>query len=344
MIDTIRWINGSIRIIDQTKLPEKEIYLSIYNIDELIDAVKKLKIRGAPALGITGAYGTVLALAEATKTNVGGLIEKVHTIAKKIIMSRPTAINLNWGVSRILKIIEQNVCLHPEEIMKEALTEATKILEDDIRCCQLMGIKGSDLIDEGCSILTHCNTGGLATGGFGTALGVAVTAHQQKKKIHVYVDETRPVLQGSRLTAWELQKEGIDHTVITDNMAGYLMAQKKIHCVIVGADRIAANGDTANKIGTYALAVLSEKHRIPFYVAAPMSTVDRKTKCGYDIPIEERKPEEITHFQGHRIVPLGSKVYNPAFDVTPASMITAIITENDIYKGPHYNFADFALN
>lgn len=344
MIDTIRWINDSIRIIDQSELPEKEIYLNITRVDELVDAINKLKIRGAPALGIAGAFGTVLALVESVKLKNDGFLEKVHEITRKLILSRPTAVNLNWGVDRILRIIEKYHHLNPLEIIEKTVTEANKLLEEDMHRCHSIGKIGSNLISGNCSILTHCNTGGLATGGFGTALGVVVTAYQQNKKIHVYVNETRPVLQGSRLTAWELQKEGIDHTVITDNMAGYLMAQKKIHCVIVGADRIAANGDTANKIGTYALAVLSEKHRIPFYVAAPMSTVDRKTKCGYDIPIEERKPEEITHFQGHRIVPLGSKVYNPAFDVTPASMITAIITENDIYKGPHYNFADFALN
>lgn len=343
MIDTIRWTNDSIRIIDQTELPEKEIYLDITSIDELIDAIQKLKIRGAPALGIIGAFGTILALTEATRKKNVNFLEEIHEIKKKIISSRPTAVNLEWGVMRIMKVIDAHYRLTPEEIKKKALIEAQKTLEEDIRCCQSIGRKGSGLISEGFSILTHCNTGGLATGGFGTALGVAVTAHQQKKKIHVYVDETRPVLQGSRLTAWELQKEAIDHTVITDNMAGYLMAQKKIDCVIVGADRIAANGDTANKIGTYGLAVLSEKHHIPFYVAAPTSTVDLETKHGDEIIIEERNSEEITHFRGHRIVPPGSKVYNPAFDVTPGSMITAIITEKAIYKGPHYNFADFAF-
>ena len=344
MIETIRWINNSIRILDQTELPEKEIYLHITSIDELIDAIKKLKIRGAPALGIIGAYGTVIALTESIKTKRDNFIEKVHEITKKIIMSRPTAVNLEWGVMRVLKIIDLHYRLHPEEVTEKAVSEAHKILDEDLRCCQSIGINGSDLISEGFSILTHCNTGGLATGGFGTALGVLITAHQMKKKLHVYVDETRPVLQGSRLTAWELQKEGVDHTIITDNMAGYLMAQKKVDCVIVGADRIAVNGDTANKIGTYSLAALCEKHHIPFYVAAPMSTVDILTKCGNDIPIEERGTEEITHFQGKRIVPGGSKVYNPAFDVTPGSLITAIITEKNIYKGPHYNFADFALN
>ncbi len=344
MLETIRWVDNSIRIVDQTELPEKEIYLSIKSVDQLIDAINKLKIRGAPALGIVGAFGMALALVEILKIEDDGFLEKVRRIGKKITLSRPTAVNLAWGVKRILRNIENNRKLHPKELTEKAIAEANMMLEEDIRCCQLLGKIGSGLIKNGYSVLTHCNTGGLATGGFGTALGVIVTAHQQKKHTHVYVNETRPVLQGSRLTAWELQKEGIEHTVITDSMAGYMMEQKKIDCVIVGADRITVNGDTANKIGTYTLAVLSEKHNIPFYVAAPTCTIDPQTKSGKEIQIEERRSEEITHFNGQQIVPKGSKVYNPAFDVTPGSMITAIITEKKIYKGPHYNFAGFALN
>lgn len=341
MIETIRWINDSIRIIDQTELPEKEIYLNLSYVNELVDAITKLKVRGAPALGIAGAYGMALGIVEVIKTKDYNFLEKVGEIGKKLIESRPTAVNLKWGVVRVKNIIEMNCDLELSEIKGKALSEAHSILEEDIQHCKLIGKHGSSLVKKNFSILTHCNTGGLATGGFGTALGVLVTAYQQDKQIHVYVDETRPLLQGARLTSWELKKEGINHTLIADNMAGYVMAQKKVDCVIVGADRIAENGDTANKIGTFTLAVLCEKHGIPFYVAAPLSTIDVSAKNGNDIPIEERNPEEITHILGNRIAPRGTIAYNPAFDVTPANMITAIITEKKIYKGPHYNFADF---
>ncbi|KAB2881447.1 S-methyl-5-thioribose-1-phosphate isomerase [bacterium] len=339
-METIRWANDSIRIIDQTALPKNEVYLNISSIDELIDSIKKLKVRGAPALGIAGAYGMVLGMQELIRARKSISFEKVNDIADRLIESRPTAINLKWGVSRIKKIIELKQVVKTSELMDSAMSEAHAVLTEDIQCCLSLGRQGSALIKDKFSILTHCNTGGLATGGFGTALGVLVTAHQQHKRIHVYVDETRPLMQGTRLTSWELIKEGIDHTIIADSMAGYLMAQNKVDCVIVGADRIAKNGDSANKIGTYSLAVLCEKHKVPFYVAAPTSTIDSIAKNGHDIPIEERNPDEITHYHGNRIAPAGARAYNPAFDVTPATMITAIITEKNIYKGPHYNFAD----
>ncbi|MBL7958631.1 S-methyl-5-thioribose-1-phosphate isomerase [bacterium] len=340
MIETIRWVNNSIRIIDQAELPNKEVYLNVSSVDELIDSIIKLKVRGAPALGIAGAYGMVLGLRELITSNEFISVEKVNKIAESLIGSRPTAVNLKWGVSRIKRIIELKQDAKTNELMDSAMSEAHAVLAEDIQCCLSLGRQGSVLINDNFSILTHCNTGGLATGGFGTALGVIVTAHQQHKRIHVYVDETRPLLQGTRLTSWELMKAGIDHTIIADNMAGYLMAQKKVDCVIVGADRVAKNGDAANKIGTYSLAVLCEKHNVPFYVAAPTSTIDSIAKNGNDIPIEERNQEEITHLLWNRIAPVGAKAYNPAFDVTPATMITAIITEKTIYKGPHYNFAD----
>ena len=340
MIETIRWNSDSIRIIDQSELPENEVYLSISNINELIEAIKKLKVRGAPALGIAGAYGMVLGMWELAQKKDMNFFDKKEEIADRLIASRPTAVNLKWGVLRVKKSLDLVSYLSTNEIVTCALSEAHAILEEDIQRCKAIGKNGSDLIKDNSNILTHCNTGGLATGGFGTALGVIVSAHHQKKNVHVYVDETRPLMQGSRLTSWELSKEGIDHTVITDSMAGYLMAQRKVDCVIIGADRIAQNGDTANKIGSYSLAVLCERHNIPFYVAAPSSTIDSSTKNGSGIPIEERISSEITHCFTKRITPLEVKVYNPAFDVTPASLITAIITEEKIYKGPHYNFAD----
>ncbi|MBL7995533.1 S-methyl-5-thioribose-1-phosphate isomerase [bacterium] len=340
MIETIRWVNNSIRIIDQTELPSKEVYLNISRVDELIGAITKLQVRGAPALGIAGAYGMVLGLQELITSNEFVSGKKVDEIAASLIGSRPTAVNLKWGVLRIKGLIDLTKNKKTSEMMSSMISEAHAILVEDIESCVALGLHGAQLVSDKFSILTHCNTGGLATGGFGTGLGIIVTAHQQHKRIHVYVDETRPLLQGARLTSWELTKEGIDHTIIADNMAGYLMAQKKVDCVIVGADRIAKNGDAANKIGTYSLAVLCEKHKVPFYVAAPTSTIDSAAKNGNDIPIEERNHDEITHYHGNRIAPAGARAYNPAFDVTPASMITAIITEKKIYKGPHYNFAD----
>lgn len=341
MIHTIRWIDDSIRIIDQTLLPEKEVYLNISNIDELTEAIVKLKVRGAPALGVAGAYGMVLGINEIIKQKSADFNQKIVELEKRLIDCRPTAVNLKWGVSRIKKVVEQNRHLQTNEIMEKSLAEAHSILDQDIQKCVAIGKNGSALIESNYSILTHCNTGGLATGGFGTALGVIMTAYHQKKSIHVYVDETRPLWQGARLTSWELKREGIGHTVIADNMAGHLMYKKKVDCVLVGADRIAKNGDTANKIGTYSLAVLSAHHGIPFYVAAPTSTIDHRTQDGSDIIIEERDPKEITHVSGKRITPEGVNVYNPAFDITPGNLITAIITEQTIYRGPHYNFVDF---
>ncbi len=338
MIQTIQWVNNTIRILDQTALPEHERYIDIVTVDELIDAIKKLKIRGAPALGIAGAYG--LCLGMLGEKNSEDFLGEIEAITGRIRRSRPTAVNLTWGLERIKHIVSIHAHLNREDIVQKAVDEARKIHEEDLACSTSIGIGGSGLISDGMSILTHCNTGGLATGGLGTALGIVFEAHRQKKKIHVYVDETRPLLQGARLTTWELKKIGIDHTLIVDNMAGYLMAQKKVDCVLVGADRIAANGDTANKIGTYSLAVLCEKHRIPFYVAAPSSTIDSRIASGAEIPIEERDSEEITCGFGKRTAPLGVKTYNPAFDVTPFDLITAVVTEKKIFYGPRYDFAN----
>lgn len=343
MVETIRWVNNHIRILDQSCLPNEEKYIDIDTVDKLIEAIQKLRVRGAPALGIAGAFGLNLVANSLRNESVADFTSQLSLAAKRIVESRPTAVNLKWGVDRLMNIIKNapdNVPQCVELISQEAMS----ILQNDIAMCTALGKHGAELIPDSGSILTHCNTGGLATGGFGTALGILVTAHQHGKKIHVYVDETRPLLQGARLTTWELKKEGIPHTLICDNMAGYLMQQQKVSCVVVGADRIAANGDTANKIGTYTLAVLCEKHTIPFYIAAPSSTIDSDLSNGKNIIIEERHADEITDGLGRRIAPLETPVYNPAFDVTPANLITAIITEKNIYKGPHYNFTGVCNN
>ncbi len=336
MIKTIKWKKDSIEIIDQSILPFEEKYIRLQTVDDLIQAIKKLKVRGAPALGIAGAYGIVLGLKNSSKNH--DIIELLKNISAKLIESRPTAVNLKWGINRVLNKVKTVTDKNLNSFIEIALKEANAILEEDILLCKKVGINGETLIKDGFSVLTHCNTGGLATGGFGTALGVLSTAHNHNKKIHVYVDETRPLLQGARLTTWELKKEGIDHTLICDNMAGYLMQLGKIDCVIVGADRIARNGDTANKIGTYSLAVLADKHRIPFYVAAPSSTIDPLTPDGQNIPIEYRNPEEVMHVRNIAVTGKNTQAINPAFDVTPASMISAIITEHQVFYGPEYFF------
>ncbi len=337
MIETIRWRENKIRILDQTLLPNSENYINLNSVDSLIDAIKKLKVRGAPALGIAGAMGMALGIQKITKLD--SLSDIMKDLADRLKASRPTAVNLKWGIQRILDFVQSRVW-ELDNLKKSAIEEAENVLNEDIRMCQSLGKVGEALIPNNARILTHCNTGGLATGGYGTALGVIQCAHESGKKPFVYADETRPLLQGARLTTWELKQNGIEHALICDNMAGYLMQQKKVDCVIVGADRIAANGDTANKIGTYSLAVLCEKHRIPFYVAAPSSTVDSSTAQGKDIRIEERPPEEITTMFGYHIAPDNTPVYNPAFDVTPAELITAIVTEKQIFYGTKYAFTN----
>ncbi|HMZ04233.1 MAG TPA: S-methyl-5-thioribose-1-phosphate isomerase [bacterium] len=340
MIETIRWAHPAVRIIDQTQLPVYETYLTIADLDDLIDAIKKLKIRGAPALGIAGAYGLCLGLYRCTTSDKAILRDEAINTAAILIQSRPTAVNLAWGVHRALKVFESvySTASSTDILRSSVLKEAHLILQEELDACIAMGKLGSELIDDGMQVLTHCNTGGLATGGFGTALGVLVTAHQNGKRIHVWVDETRPLLQGARLTSWELKKENIRHTLICDNMAGHLMSKGRVQAVIVGSDRIARNGDAANKIGTYTLAVLCEKHKIPFYVAAPHSTIDKQIPDGSAITIEERSADEITMGMGKQTAPQGVHVYNPAFDVTPAELISAIITEKQIFRGPDYCF------
>ena len=294
-----------------------------------------MTVRGAPAIGVAAAMGAALGALHLPSLSPKDFRRKFFAICDEIAQARPTARNLFWALERMKHCFNRTKQSSQYDIVKKFVSEAKRIYSEDIEINRRMGKYGSKLIADGDNILTHCNAGALATAGYGTALGVIRSAYEQGKKLHVYVDETRPVLQGARLTAWELKKEKIPFTLITDNMAGFLMQQGKIDKIIVGADRIAANGDTANKIGTYSLAVLACAHRIPFYVAAPQSTIDVSLKTGAAIPIEERKKEEVTHFKGVRSAPAGTKVYNPAFDITAAEYITAIITEKGIITKPY---------
>jgi len=333
-IETVKWDKGKIKIIDQSKLPERLVYRYCRNVKEAWWAIKKLQVRGAPALGVMAGYSVVLGLRNNKFKSFSELDKKLKAVTKYLSTARPTAVNLFWALERIKKVVIQNKGKGSEYIKKMLLKEANKILAEDRLMCQRIGEYGADLLKSNMNVLTHCNAGALATGGIGTALGIIYTAHHLGKKIKVYADETRPLLQGARLTAWELKKAGIEVTLICDNMAATLMQQKKIDCVIVGADRIAANGDTANKIGTYNLAVLAKEHKIPFYVAAPSSTFDFKIKSGKEIPIEERGGNEVKKIGKCLIAPSKVKVYNPAFDVTPHRYIRAIITEYGIARRP----------
>lgn len=335
MIKTIIWRNNTVVLIDQRALPLAERYVACKSYKEVISAIKDLTVRGAPAIGVAAAMAAALGALHLPSLSPKIFQRKLFAICDEIAQARPTARNLFWALERMKKCFDQTKHLSQRALVDKLVHEAKHICSEDIEINRQMGKYGSPLLADGDNILTHCNAGALATAGYGTALGVIRAAHEQGNKLHVYVDETRPVLQGARLTAWELKKEKIPFTLITDNMAGFLMQQGKIDKIIVGADRIAANGDTANKIGTYSLAVLAQAHRIPFYVAAPLSTIDVSLKTGAAIPIEERKNEEVTHFKGIRGAPAGTKVYNPAFDITPAKYITAIITEKGILTKPY---------
>ncbi|MFH1360241.1 MAG: S-methyl-5-thioribose-1-phosphate isomerase [Candidatus Omnitrophota bacterium] len=333
-IYTIRWINNSIKIIDQRKLPGELKYLSCRDLQTLWNAIKTLAVRGAPAIGVAAAFGVLLA-AEKFRGNKRKLFDqKILQACQYLGSSRPTAVNLFNALDRMKKVVRENPFHSVREIRQLLKKEALMIFEEDRRVCRQMGQQGAKLIKNNSQILTACNAGALATVDYGTALGVMYSAKAQGKKFKVYSCETRPLLQGARLTTWELLRQGIDATLICDNMAATLMQQGKIDAVITGADRIARNGDAANKIGTYSLAVLARHHRIPFYIAAPLSTFDARIQTGKDIPIEQRNPDEVTHFAGQRIAPKKTKVYNPAFDVTDHTLITAIVTEYGILKPP----------
>lgn len=332
---TMYWEKESLFLLDQTQLPLKIEYIQCENYIEVVNAIKILAVRGAPAIGVAAAYGLALGAKSLLEESMESFLLQIKQISNELDQSRPTAVNLHWALNRMLNKVKSSLPATPKEIYQIILEEAHLIYQEDLKSNQAMGSYGASLIPHKARILTHCNAGALATAGFGTALGVIRAAQKEGKDVLVYADETRPLLQGARLTAFELSQDNIPVTLITDNMAASLMAHKMVDLIIVGADRIAANGDAANKIGTYGLAVLAKRHNLPFYIVAPVSTIDLNLASGEKIPIEERNPEEVTHFGKERIAPLGIKVWNPAFDVTPAELITAIITEKGIIK-PSY--------
>ena len=335
MIQTLEWTDSGVRFIDQTKLPTEETYVTCKTYTQVADVIRNMVVRGAPAIGVAAAMGIALGVKNSKAENGGDLKHEFDQICDVIGKTRPTAVNLFWAIKRMRDKFEM-LRVRPLAQVRQALVEeAQRMHAEDIAANQAMGRHGATLMPASGGVLTHCNAGALATCGYGTALGVIRAAVEQGKNIHVYADETRPFLQGSRLTAWELMKDGIPTTVISDNMAGAMMNQGKINAIVVGADRIAANGDVANKIGTYSVAVLAKEHGIPFYVAAPLSTVDFETPDGSGIPIEQRDRKEVSHIAGRQMVPDGVEVENPAFDVTPAKYVTAIVTEKGIARAPY---------
>lgn len=334
-METIAWKKNKVRIIDQTRLPEKLIYLNLSNTNELWWAIRRLAVRGAPALGIAAALGVVLGIRNSQAKSVRRFKKELKGVIRYLKAARPTAVNLFWALERMERKAEGHADQNIPFIKRALLKEALKIIQEDKDICRQMARFGDRLVKDGDVILTHCNAGGLATADYGTALGVIYEAKKQGKRLKVYADETRPVLQGARLTTWELMKHRVDVTLICDNMAAQLMKEKRIDKIFVGADRIAANGDAANKIGTYNLAVLASFHRIPFYVVAPASSFDLRLKTGKDIPIEQRDPQEVRQVFGRQVAPKNVKVYNPAFDVTPHRLISAIVTERGIFRQPY---------
>ena len=335
MIQTLEWTDRGVVFIDQTKLPTEETYVTCTTHQQVADVIRNMVVRGAPAIGVAAAMGIALGVKNSRAENGAELKKEFDQICEIIRQTRPTAVNLFWAIRRMQEKFEI-LRVRPIPQIKQALIEeAQRMHAEDIAANQAMGRHGAELMPASGGVLTHCNAGALATAGYGTALGVIRAAVEQGKKIHVYADETRPFLQGSRLTAWELMKDGIPTTVISDNMAGAMMKQGKIGAIVVGADRIAANGDVANKIGTYTVAVLAKENGIPFYVAAPISTVDLETPDGNGIPIEQRNAREVTHIAGKQMVPDGVEIENPAFDVTPAKYVAAIITERGIARAPY---------
>lgn len=332
-LQSVRYEGGTLYILDQTKLPQITEFLEVTNIKDVWDAIKQLKVRGAPAIGIAAAYGLALGVADAPDNDFKSFYDYFKKQADYLATSRPTAVNLFWALKRMDQRANKESSKPVSEIKKLLLEEAHTIRQEDENVCGSIGENALTLFSDGMTVLTHCNAGGIATARYGTALAPFYLAKERGMDIKVYADETRPLLQGARLTAWELMQAGIDVTLITDSMAAMVMQQGKVQAVIVGCDRVAANGDVANKIGTYGVALLAKAHNIPFYVAAPLSTIDLETETGADIPIEERAAEEITAGFGKSTAPEGVKVFNPAFDVTPHHLITAIITEKGIMHG-----------
>jgi methylthioribose-1-phosphate isomerase len=338
MIKTVEWTSEGVRMLDQRLLPTEEKYLLLRSYEEVADAIKNMVVRGAPAIGVSAAMGLALGANQSVGTSVADLEYDFKFMCKVMEATRPTAVNLFWAVERMRAVLARakTETKDVEEVRNRLTEEALKIFQDDIESNRALGKFGGELIADGSTVLTHCNAGALATAGdYGTALGVIRGAIDAGKRVAVIADETRPFLQGSRLTAWELAKDNIPVTVITDNMAGHVMKQGKVDCVVVGADRIAANGDAANKIGTYMVAVLAKQHNIPFYVAAPVSTIDLSTATGDDIPIEERDAKEVTHLREQQLAPDGVQVHNFAFDVTPNELIAAIITDRGVARAPY---------
>jgi methylthioribose-1-phosphate isomerase len=337
MLPTIDWTGDTVVMIDQRKLPASEVFVTCRTAQEVARAIKTMVIRGAPAIGVAAAMGLALGVRRSRATGTKQLATEFQRLCDLMAATRPTAVNLFWAIERMKQAFADAARegRSVDELRERLEAEARRIHDEDVASCRAMGVHGATLVPDQARVLTHCNAGALATAGYGTALGVIRAASEQGKRVAVLADETRPFLQGARLTAWELVRDGIDTTVITDSMAGAMMREGAIDLVVVGADRIAANGDVANKIGTYSVAVLAKEHGIPFYVAAPRSTIDLETPAGEGIPIEERNEREVTHIGSSRLTPAGARIRNPAFDVTPARFVTAIITERGIARPPY---------
>jgi methylthioribose-1-phosphate isomerase len=326
MVETIQWIDGAAVMIDQTLLPLEEKYVECRTYEAMAAAIRGMIIRGAPAIGVAAAMGVALGVLQGAD---------FETVCETLAKTRPTAVNLFWAIERMKRLYASLAGQPRDAICRRMVEEAQIVREEDIAICRAIGRNGVELVPAGKTVLTHCNAGALATAGYGTALGVIRAAVEAGKQIDVFADETRPFLQGARLTVWELQQDGIETTLITDNMAGHFLKSGRIGCVVVGADRIAANGDVANKVGTYSVAVLAKENGVPFYVAAPVSTLDLTLGSGEQIPIEQRAAAEVTHVFGQQVAPVGTRVENPAFDVTPARYVTAIITEHGVARAPY---------
>jgi len=326
MVETIQWIDGAAVMIDQTRLPLEEKYVACRTYEEMAAAIRDMIIRGAPAIGVAAAMGVALGVLQGAE---------FETVCETLAKTRPTAVNLFWAIDRMKRLYASLAGQPRDAICRRMVEEAQIVREEDIAICRAIGRNGVDLAPAGKTVLTHCNAGALATAGYGTALGVIRAAVEAGKGIDVFACETRPFLQGARLTVWELQQDGIQTTLITDNMAGHFLKSGRMGCVVVGADRIAANGDVANKVGTYSVAVLAKENGVPFYVAAPVSTLDLTLTSGEQIPIEQRAAAEVTHVFGQQVAPAGTRVENPAFDVTPARYVTAIITEHGVARAPY---------
>ena len=341
MVETIQWTDGGVVMIDQTRLPREQVFVTCTDYIQVAEAIRSMVIRGAPAIGVAAAMGVAIGV---QGTASADLAAQFPVICETLAATRPTAVNLFWAIDRMKKLYAEIEAEPIDVIRARLIREAQQIRVDDIAICEAIGRHGADLVPDGKTVLTHCNAGALATAGYGTALGVIRAAISAGKKIDVFADETRPFLQGSRLTVWELDQDGIPVTLITDNMAGHFLKSGRIGCVVVGADRIASNGDVANKIGTYSVAVLARENNVPFYVAAPISTLDLTLESGDEIPIEQRAAHEVTHIFGVPVAPEGIAVENPAFDVTPNRYVTGIITERGVARAPYTESLNALVN